>query len=50
VLWVPAFVDDLEVRFMAAHNANQNVCLVLFTEVSTKAALSILNRFHIFTS
>jgi hypothetical protein len=32
---------------MAANNADQYVCLVLFTEVSTKAALSILNRFHI---
>ena len=33
---VPAFVDDLEVRLMAAHNADQNVCLVLFPEVSTR--------------
>ena len=35
---------------MAAHNADQDVCLVLFPEVSTETALSILNCFHILTS
>ena len=47
---VPAFVNDLEVRFMAAHDADQHVCLVLFPEVSTETALSILNCFHILAS
>ena len=42
-----AFVDHLEVRFMAANDADQNVCLVLFPEVSTKAALPIPYCFHI---
>lgn len=46
MFWVPAFVDHLEVRFMAAHNPDQNVCLVLFPKVGTETALSILNRFH----
>jgi hypothetical protein len=49
MFWVPAFVDDLEVRFMAAHDTDQNVCLVLFAEVSTETALSIPNCFHILT-
>ena len=30
MFWVPTFVDNLEVRFMAAHDADQHVCLVLF--------------------
>jgi hypothetical protein len=50
MFWVPALVDDLEVRLMAAHNADQNVCLVLFPEVSTETALSVPNCFHILTS
>jgi len=32
---------------MAANDADQNVCLVLFPEVSTKAALPIPYCFHI---
>jgi hypothetical protein len=47
MFWVPAFVDDLEVRFMAAHDADQNVCLVLLAKVSTETALSMPNCFHI---
>jgi hypothetical protein len=47
---VPAFVDNLEIGFMAADNADQNVCLVLFPEVSTETALPIPDCFHILTS
>ena len=49
MFWVPAFIDNLEVRFMAAHDADQHVCLVLFPEVSTETALSTMNCFHILT-
>jgi hypothetical protein len=46
-----AFVYDLEVGLMAAPNADQHVCLLMvFTEVTTETALSILNRFHVLTS
>jgi hypothetical protein len=50
MFWVPAFIYNLEVRFMAAHDADQHVCLVLFPEVSTETALSTMNCFHILTS
>src|ERR1700761_1779424 len=41
-----AFIDDLEVCLVAAAEADQNVCFVVFTEVRTKTALSTLNGFH----
>jgi hypothetical protein len=50
MFWVPAFVDDLEIRFMAAHDADQNVRFVLLAEVSTETTLSIPNCFHILAS
>ena len=42
-----ALVDYLEIRLMAAHDADQHVCLVLFTKVSAETALSVANCFHI---
>jgi hypothetical protein len=47
VLRMPAFVHDLEVCLMAANDADQHVCLMLFPELSTETALSILNCFHL---
>lgn len=50
VLRMTTFVEDLEVRLMAAHDADQYVCLVLLPEVITETALSVLNCFHIVSS
>ncbi len=44
---MPAFVDDFKVCLMAAYNADQRVCLVLLSEVSTETTLSVLNCFHV---
>lgn len=45
-----AFINDLQISLMAAPNADENIRLVVFAEVGTETALSILNRFHDLTS
>jgi hypothetical protein len=51
ILWVTAFIHDFEVSLMVLPNADQYIgLLVMFTEVSTKTALSILNWLHLLPS
>ncbi len=42
-----AFVQNLQISLMAAPNADQDIGLVMFAEVSAETALTILNRFQI---
>jgi xylose isomerase len=46
VLWVTALIKYLEVRFMAGHDTNKHVSLVMFAEVRAKTALTVLNCLH----
>jgi hypothetical protein len=51
ILWVTALIHDFEVSLMVLPNADQYIgLLVLFTEVSTKTALSILKWLHLLPS
>jgi hypothetical protein len=47
MLGMSALVDYFQVGLMAAADADENVGLVMFAEVSTETALSSLNRFHV---
>ena len=40
---MPTFIDDLKIRLMSIHDANQNVRFASFPEVSTETALSVVN-------
>jgi hypothetical protein len=45
-----AFVEHFQVSFVAAANAHENLSFVVFAEVRTESALSILNCFHVRSS
>lgn len=45
-----AFVHQFQVRLMAAPDGHQHIRLVVFAEVTTEAALSVLNVFHVLIS
>lgn len=47
VLRMAAFVDYLQVRQMTGHDAHECIGFVMLTEVCTKTALTVLNRFHL---
>lgn len=42
-----ALIHELKVGLMAGSNADQHIGLMVFAEVRTKPALSVLNGFHV---
>ena len=44
---VAAFIQQIEVSFVVAADAHQYIRLVMFTEVTTKTALSAIDCFHV---
>lgn len=47
VFGMAALVHDLQIRLMAAPDSDQHIGLVMFSEMGAKAALSVVNRFHV---
>jgi hypothetical protein len=47
MLRVSAFIEDLEISFVAGANGHENIRLVVFAEVAAQTALSGMNLLHV---
>lgn len=50
VLRMTAFVNNLQVSLVARANADEDICLMVLSEVRAQTALSVVNRFHLCSS